>query len=131
MKNKFLTIVAASAIILIGGLAIVLNTLPLKLEKDKISSIVIRNGTTGEGITLETEKDITALVAQFNDLRLVRSKKLEPSGGYTVSLTVYHKRDARKFDQYSVNSAGINYQDYLYSNGGEIDFHEKLLGMID
>ena len=133
MKKTILIIIAVFIIIGIAGIVITINKIPIKLEleNDAISYIVVRNGTTGEGITLETEKEIAELVTQFNELRLVKSKKLGLFVGYTIALTVYNKSDINKFDSYVVSIDGIIHKNYLYSNGDEINLQERLLNMFD
>jgi hypothetical protein len=134
MKKRSIITIAVLVIIGIGATFIITNQQPLKLDSDNISYIVIRNGTTGQGMTLETDEEIVELVAQFNELRLVKGKRLEPFSGFTISLSVYSKRNPNKSDGYIVLSYGMIHKNHLYNISNvdtEIELYEHLLSMYD
>ena len=134
MKRRILIIVTVLVIIGTGGIIMITNTIPLKLDSEKISYMVVRNGTTGKGIKLDSNDEVTEIVALFNELRLEKGKRLEPFSGFTIALSVYSKSNTEKPDGYIVLSYGVIHKNHMYNISNidtEANLYEHLLNMFD
>ena len=126
--------VTVLVIIGIGGIITITNNIPLKFDSEKISYMVVRNGTTGNGIILDTNDEVSEIVALFNELRLVKGKRLEPFTGFTIALSVYSRSNIEEFDSYIVLSYGVIHKNHIFNISNfdtEAKLYEHLLNMFD
>lgn len=120
-------IVVAFLLLLTAILLVVFNFAPpIKVSGD-IEVMTVRNGTTGDRITITDEQEIDAIAETIQGFDLRRGKSPKPGTGWRIALDL-QERNSERIMRLELRQDGIVYNNSYY---GKDDRVAQLLNQLE